>query len=104
MSPPLTSRRRGFTLGQLIVLLAILALLLGFLLAAVSRVRRAAGRSVSMNNLKQMTLATINFADQNNSKTRPHTFGLQIGNLTTQFGIHLLRDSAAVDQIWHHET
>jgi type II secretory pathway pseudopilin PulG len=65
MSPPLASRRRGFTLGQLLVLLAILALLLGFLLAAVSRVRQAAGRAASQNNLKQLTLATIDNADNN---------------------------------------
>jgi hypothetical protein len=71
MRPSLTPWRRGFTLSQLLVLLAILALLLGFLLSAVSKVRRAAGRSVSQNNMKQIILGTINFADTQNGKMPP---------------------------------
>jgi hypothetical protein len=66
-----SARRRAFTLSQLLVLLALLALFLGFLFAAVSRVRDAAGRAQSQNNLKQIVLGTINCADTYNGKMPP---------------------------------
>jgi hypothetical protein len=61
-------RRRGLTLFELLVLLALLVLFLGFFLAAVGGVRKAAGRSQSQNNLKQITIATIDCADAHQGK------------------------------------
>jgi Protein of unknown function (DUF1559) len=49
--------RSALTLFQLLVLLALLAFVLGLLLPAVARIRSAAARTQSMNNLKQLALA-----------------------------------------------
>jgi prepilin-type N-terminal cleavage/methylation domain-containing protein/prepilin-type processing-associated H-X9-DG protein len=63
-----TRQYHAFTLIELLVVIAIIAVLMGILRPALSRAREQGKRAVCTGNLRQLSLAWIMYADENDGK------------------------------------
>ena len=61
-------KQRGFTLIELLVVIAIIAILMAILMPALNRAREQGKRAACLSNVKQLTLAWILYADDNDGK------------------------------------
>ena len=62
------AKQKGFTLIELLVVIAIIAVLMAILMPALNRAREQGKRAMCLNNLKQLSLAWILYADDNDDK------------------------------------
>jgi prepilin-type N-terminal cleavage/methylation domain-containing protein/prepilin-type processing-associated H-X9-DG protein len=61
-------RQKAFTLIELLVVIAVIGLLMAILLPALNRTREQGNRVKCLNNLRQLTLAWMMYAQTNNEK------------------------------------
>lgn len=62
------TRDRGFTLIELLVVIAVIAVLMAILMPALHRAREQGQRAACLSNLKQLTVAWVLYADENDDK------------------------------------
>jgi len=62
------NKREDFTLIELLVVIAIIAVLMAISVPALNRTREQGKRAACLNNLKQLALAWIMYADENDDK------------------------------------
>ena len=54
-------RQTGFTLVELLIVIALIAIVVGISIPAIQRIREAARRTQCVNNLKQLGLGCLDF-------------------------------------------
>src|SRR3989339_2244106 len=68
MTAAVSRRIRAFTLIELLVVIAIIAVLMAVLMPSLSRARKQGKRAACLNSLKQLGLAWIAYAGDNDDK------------------------------------
>lgn len=74
------SPRHGFTLTELLVVIAVIALLAGLLLPALARARQSGLSASCINNLRQLQLASLAYAHDHADTLPPNNFTYIVGN------------------------
>jgi prepilin-type N-terminal cleavage/methylation domain-containing protein len=73
------TRSRGFTLVELLVVIAIIAVLISILLPSLSKARAVAARVTCGNQMRQVILAAVNYAQANRDFLPRHALSFNSG-------------------------
>jgi len=73
----------GFTLIELLVVIAILAILIAITLPAIQKIRQAANKNVSASNIRQICMASLNFAANNADHLPPAYIRSEAGSFAS---------------------
>jgi len=94
-------KQGGFTLIELLVVIAIIAILMAILMPALQRAREQGKRAACLNNLHQLGLAWIMYADENDDKLVNGAIGYSNQNMS--WGDHR-NEQAWVDEYSNTDT
>ena len=100
--PTKDSRRSrcGFTLVELLVVIAIIGTLIGLLLPAVQSAREAARRMACQNNLKQLSLACLNYLDGARKFPYGRKYDIWDAYTWTELVLPYVEQQAVQDNYW----